>query len=341
MSIYLYSMEYDMESVFCHDMESIFYQLALEEEYKQHQLMLCLPDEICIHVFSYCDLQEIEEEQLFAAFMKQCTMFKTICVRFSKILTHTVIGDLYKGYSLASKNKALQKITRTILQSNYETKIPGVLILLRSGASADVGMYTKYRDAIEIKYSNFSLLHKALMYKALIQKNDPLLKLLLDYGANPNQLHPDKQPLFFLSPTIDIINLFFKKGADLNAKDKHGNNVLWHVQQLPLELVQFYIDHKVDTRYINPSNKTCILHALAPSVKYINNSNDLFKKGVLLIKTIPDMVNTLDAEGRTPIDLMEKKLEMEFYNNNPRYPFKRLIDFYRISGGKNAQELST
>lgn len=322
-----------------HGMQSPHLQLALlAQEYNQNQLISYLPDEICIHIFSYCDIQEIKEEQTFTMFMKQCVALKLSCKRFNTLLTTMIIGELYKRYSIGSKNKALEEITGTISPISYKAKRPGVLILLYSGADANVGMHMKYSKTIEVQYSNFSLLHKALL-----KKDTELIKLLLECNADPNQINPNKGPLFFNAPTVYIADLFFKKGAELNAKDKQGNNVLWYVHRLPLELIQFYIEHKVDTRYINSSDKTCILHALAsPSVRYINNSNDFFKKGVLLIKTIPDMVNTLDERDRTPTDLMEKKIEMEFYNNNPCYkqPFRRLIAFCRAYGGKTGQELT-
>ncbi|HJZ23205.1 MAG TPA: hypothetical protein VJ201_02010 [Candidatus Babeliales bacterium] len=318
-------------SIYAHGMDLACQQVIFNTEQ--------IPNEMWIHIFSYCCTERVEEESLFNTFFDHCIVFKDICKRFNTMLTLKVIGELCKGHTVEDKNKMLQWIVRTASSVNYYIKRPTILALLYSGASANIGNHTKYSRHVEIDYSDFSLLHKVLI------KNDiAMLKLLLlDLNADPNQLHPNSCPLFFLASTIDIADLFFKKGANFNAKDKNGNTVLWSVHKISLELIQFYIDHNVDTRYINPLDSTCILHILAnPSFKYIQDSNNFYKKGVLLIKAIPDMVNTLDKAGKTSIDLMEEKTKREFYNNSTYYakPLKQLIAVYRSYEGKTAQELT-
>ncbi len=308
------------------------------EFYNKNQLIMSLPKEILLHIFSYCCTQNIKEECLFNTFFEHCVFLKKVCKCFKTMLTIQVIGELCQGHTIENKNKVLQKITHAIGATNYHIKRPIILALLYSGASADVGKHMKYSAHIETPYQYFSLLHKAL-----IKKDTDLIRLLLKHNADPNQLHPNIGPLFFFAPNIVIADLFLKNGTDFNAKDRKGNNVLWYVHTLSFELINFYIKHNVDTRYINPLDGTCILHILAnPSFKYIQDSNNFYKKGVLLIKAIPDMVNTLDKKGKTSIDLMEEKAKREFYKHSTYYgkPFKKLIALYRSFGGKTAQELA-
>lgn len=314
-------------------------QLASQaEEHSNNQFIMSLPDEMLMHVFSYCGINDVKKEQIFTELVGQCIALKNLCKRFSSILTIKVIGQLHKRYAIESKNRALESITKNISSTNYQANRVGVLTLLYSGANPNTGAHMNYSRHIQTRYSDFSLLHKVL-----IERDVDLLSLLLYFNANPNQIHPNKGPLFFFAPTVNIVDLFVNKGADLNSKDKNGNNVLWYVHRLSRELIEFYIEHKVDMRYINPSDNTSLLHALAnPSVKYINNSNGFFEKGVLLVEKIPDMLNVIDKSGKTPIDLMQEKIKREFYNNSMYYakPFKQLITLYIGYGGKTAQELT-
>lgn len=311
------------------------------ELHNQNELIIDLPNELWVYIFSYCHAEIAEEKQLLHTFFKHCSVLKQVCQHFNSLLANEiVVAELCKRHTTENKNKVLQQITRMITRTNYSECRPFVLSLLYSGANANICNHIKYNTHhVDISYLDFSLLHKAL-----IQNDYELcIRLLLDFNADPNQLHPNKYPLFFQVKTTVLADFFFKKGADFNARDKEGNNVLCYLHQLSPELIQFYIDCGVDIRYINPIDNSCILHVFAnPSFKYIYNSNDFYKKGVLLIKNIPDMVNTLNKKGKTPIDLMEEKSKREFYKKSTFYgkPFRELIALYRAHEGKTAQELA-
>lgn len=327
-------------TTYTQSMVSPYQQSTIDAQLHNHnQLIMDLPNEIWVHIFSYCRAEVIEGKQLLHTFFKHCAIFKNICKCFNDMITINVIAELCKGHTPENKDKVLQQITRELTRANYCMNRPVVLALLYAGASPNIGNYTKYNVHLnDVTYANFSLLHKVLIQN----DNDLCIKLISDFNADPNQLHPNKCPLFFLVNNTVLADLFFKKGVDINAKDKDGNNVFWYLHQLSLELIQFYINHGVDTRYINPVDGGCILHVLAnPTFKNIYNSNDFYKKGVLLIKTIPDMINMLNKKGKTPIDLMEEKIKREFYKHSTFYAkqFKELIATYRDCNGKTGQEL--
>lgn len=80
----------------------------------------------------------------------------------------------------------------------------------------------------------------SLLMTAVSLEIIPSVKILLDYGADPNiqdiygktvlHLLPEKQPIEYSSieNKITIANLLFSKQADLNIIDKDGGQPLWY-----------------------------------------------------------------------------------------------------------------
>src|SRR5207248_3346653 len=94
---------------------------------------------------------------------------------------------------------------------------------------------------------------------------------------------------------------------DVHATSQsHGYNILWEVIQAgyPLELMQFYLDHQVNAKLLNPRDKSCLFH----EVMWNNNNDDCMKKAQLLFTTIPDMINHQDIQEKTPLDVIQKRI---------------------------------
>ncbi len=139
-------------------------------------------------------------------------------------------------------------------------------------------------------------------------------------------------------------------------------NILWELvnDQHSSELMEFYCAHKVDVKKLRPSDHSCLLHRIAlfnfscspssikgprPSDDFVWSHADLsdnfLRKVTLLLDVIPGMINELNCNNETPLDIAQKSLK-----NAQMYDIKavivlidQLILLFRKQGALTAREL--
>lgn len=313
--------------------------------------LMCVPDDVLLHIFSYCPIHyyienpEIEtsldtdkEKQALIQSMYFFLQTRETCKRFHTFLTLKTIGNFCKStYSQSDKDywfKHLEKKTKRY--------IPLGTILIH----ADTNLNTN-PDFID--YS-------------VCTKNTELIEIFLK--------HPDLDtPFFFYANTIEQAQSFIDKGINIHKTDKKGLNVLWHIINhidIPAELVELYLQHNVnaatlypettidhfDELEIDPMGESCLLHMCAKEYYfefYENSTINTTKKTLLLLNSIPHMINQLNKAEQTPLDVayksLEKQLEqqLKYENKNRLEPsikfYTDLAKLFRKHGGLTAQEL--
>jgi hypothetical protein len=119
--------------------------------------------------------------------------------------------------------------------------------LLKHGANPNLKIYNSLISPIIIAAS----------------KNQNLLKLLVDYGANPNTTNPDQyivnsSPLFAAANTsLENVKILIKAGADIEFKDKSKRTALffavWHHKA---DIVRYLlIEKNAEFNYVFSTNK--------------------------------------------------------------------------------------
>jgi len=307
-------------------------QLALQaEEYNDHACLLTsLTNETLIDIFSHCLANDIDQVQSLEKSIKNFMKISMACKNFNSLLTFEIIGHFCKNYTQDNKDNTLHKLTNNLRMDIIKTIRLPTLILICSDVNANI-----IND-----YDN------SLLQSAVWQNDAQLVATLFKHHATPDAKWCG-EPIFFQAATIELAQMFIDKGADVQAKDDESKtNVLWTVvnNAYPSNFMALYLAHHVDAKKLSIYNDSCLLHALAAKPNYIyykiNNIDDFLRKGKLLLDAIPDMVNTLNRKGRTPIDVAQKSFERsERIGSQDAQVFKQLIALFREYGGKTAQEL--
>lgn len=177
----------------------------------------------------------------------------------------------------------------------------------------------------------------SLLHKALILNHDGLVKALFKYDANYNETDClRKYPIFFDAQTVEIVQLFIDKQVDVGQKDLDDCNVLWHLidSKFSAELMRFYLQHNVNANHICKWDGSCVLHSFAEN-KVITDVDQFLKKVRLLLKKSPDMVNTVNNNGETPIASAERTIKTwgEKYPACVE-PLQKLIELFKNYGQK-------
>ena len=139
-----------------------------------------------------------------------------------------------------------------------------------------------------------------LMLAAEHEFGDPLVKLLLDRGAQVNVSDPKgNTALMFAADAYlpAIVRLLLDKGADVNARDKDGNTVLiraagsrrsWHEEKTPL--FEMLLAAGADAK---PANSRGVTALMLTAQEGNSGLLDLLKRNV--------EVDARDAEGNTAL----------------------------------------
>ncbi len=298
-----------------------------EEHNENNCLLISLPPEKLIEIFSHCSVGGNNQIQSLEANIKRFMKLNTTCKHFNKLLTFKEIGAFCKNYDLKTKNETLKKLMRTINDPNYKTKRLPALALICANADANTR-------------TDATLLNSAVIYK-----DTQAVAILFEHHADPNIKDCVGDPLFFRAKTIEIVRLLIAQGINIHAPGKMTStpNVLWKAigTSHPSEIMALYLEKAVDVITLHPLNKSCLLHKLANEDHYLKDIDDFLKKGVLLLKAMPkEMVNTLDKRGKTPLDAALASLEKakELTHGTPK-AFEQLIALFKAHGGRTAQEL--
>lgn len=151
-----------------------------------------------------------------------------------------------------------------------------------------IDLIDKLQPKINNSFRNSCLIHHVAEWGHALSEDDLYirLKILIDKGANIKKnagitgMPALQQYLLYNSEYSDkIINLFLNNGADINAKDRDGNNVLLH------GLINLYYNN-VDN-LLGDNFKTLINYGL--NIRDVNNNN----------QSLIDAVNSKIEEVRT------------------------------------------
>jgi ankyrin repeat protein len=197
--------------------------------------------------------------------------------------------------------------------------IPPFIQLLKSGA--DPNVLVKYSNADSGKMPLLSLI--ALDYFDL-----NLLKLLLEYGADPKiSTEYGFTPLFCAS-NKQKIEILLKYGADIHAKLKNGTNVLMsNVLYGKNDLLNILINSGIDINAVNDEGDTALMIALrcgnsAGARKLLEHNADINIKNnkgetVFSIKSekyrSKDIIKILEEDGYKLMKQYASDLHPEFY----------------------------
>ncbi len=166
----------------------------------------------------------------------------------------------------------------------------------------------------EIDSIKSSIDNESALYHAVSRSNKKLINLLLQSGADPNQLSNDGNPLLLVainSNQSEIVDILCEHGANVNIKDKQGNPIVFTaIKNTQLEIVTTLCKHGVDVNSTdidsNPlllvainSNQSEIVDILCEHGANVNINND--KGNPILLTAIEnndfDIVNTLCKYG--------------------------------------------
>lgn len=231
----------------------------------------------------------------------------------------------WSNLELAKKNEMLEGIIdyMTVLPYARYRTVP--LVLIYSGADADA----KPKSL------------RTCLAKAVGEGNESAIAMLLKHGANPYQTDDQYgKPICFCASTVAIAELFLKKidKDELLSKSSCTGDLLG--SRYSLEMMTFWFDYGVNPRKIySGSDNDCLFHCFVRSLNWYGNTGEnIVAKGELLLKRIPDMLNTINGRGETPLDMAIRE---DSYNScYIRGAHKCLIALFREHGGKTAKELA-
>ncbi len=218
------------------------------------------------------------------------------------------------------------------MNQNNPTNLEIVKLLLDARINPNITKKREFRDMLSYDYLTSPLI-------IAIQKDEvELVKLLLKYGADSNQLIDGKTPLMYAVDSygkeqqINIINILLKSGADINKQDSKGRNALFHVREkndtdftITELLLQNGIDVNAKDRYGN-----------SPFMNKLKLWND---RNIQVIKKMIEMganINSVNNDGDTVLDLVTNS-----YQTTPpawQSAKKEMMDILIAKGAKPAKK---
>lgn len=140
---------------------------------------------------------------------------------------------------------------RRLLQAAEDSEYEAALVALQHGASPNA------RGFFEMS---------PLLW-AVSKHNLPLVKLLLDYGADPNQpkkdgVTPICSATEYPPPDVNdlsIANLLVERGADVNRRnDTHDTPLIWVGFYGHVPIAKFLLEHGADVNAVDQFGQTAL-----------------------------------------------------------------------------------
>jgi ankyrin repeat protein len=284
--------------------------------------LIILNKDVFNQVIAYCHVDTdnpLESfEKTIATFMK----LSSTCTYFKKLLSPAVIGVLCQSYPCTLKIEAFNKLLEPFYNPNQEMRLLPALIVLHTDTTRCIETYNLDNLLIEaVKFNNLSL-----------------AGVLFEHHANPNVTY-DGVPLLFRITSLAMAQMFIKNNVNVHMCNKWPEtNILWELLQnkYPAELLELYLNLRVDATQRHPNDDSCLLHRIAQPHALNNN---FFKKTALLLKTISELINTRDQDGQTPLDIAQKSLKKAEHHNGMSHALTHLIIELQRYNAKTAQEL--
>jgi hypothetical protein len=278
-------------------------------------------------------LSNITHESLVAR-IKMYMRLSVTCSHFNTLLTPDIIGTLCKQYTEQDK---LETFKNLIIQQYTTQELSNSdplyhLIHRREIIEINKDLYNYPHikiPALILARADTHLAKTWLLQAAAHKKNKELIKAVFE-NENPNDIvrHAGyRYPAFFRAETPEIAQTFAECGVDLTRNDTNGYNVLWYLgiySFRSLNLMEFYIEHKVNVHAVCPESGNCLLHHF---IKHRNNLDKI----EFLIKLMPEMINAHNKSGQTPLDFI-------VVNNSYLELNEPYIVLLRKHGGLTAKE---
>lgn len=308
-------------------MQTMEHDCAQLVKYKQCQTskLFLLPDELLIHIFTYCSIQDKKAVYALKKSIQNFMQLSTLCKKFNQLLKPELAGQLCQQYPSWIKDHILQDLIYAEFWNPPRRLHKPISILTLAGAYIN----------------DYYLLQMAALW------NDAqLAEKLFHRGADPN-IEPIvniEPPVFFYVKTKKLAKMFIENNANIHATEYYTCiNVLWYTtkNKYPYELMQFYLQKGVNPYNLHAREDSCLLHELAQirSSDKMNVDNFL-NKAKLLLNAIPNLINTLSKDKLTPLDVAKKTLkQMQKYSDNHN-ALKKLIIMYKQHGGLTAFKLT-
>jgi hypothetical protein len=255
--------------------------------------------------------------------VKSFMQLSATCTLCNWLFTSAMIGNLCKNYDQKIKNQVFGGLVKKTLTLHYD-RLP-ISILVCAGADVKAG------------YDSTLLLSKAVLCNDV-----KLVKTLLNHGTNPDSINdidfpaiPNKEPIFFQAKTEEMARAFIEGKVNVHMNSSWKVNVLWKVigHEYPSELLELYLVRGADPKKLR-SDDTCLWHRIA--WLGLNGDDNFLKKVSILLDVIPDMVNALDRDDDTPLDVAQRNVRRKEYD---RLANEQCIALLRKNGALTVHEL--
>ena len=285
-------------------------------QYNSNNTFLKLPNEIFQRILTL----SINTTKPLKDIIKPTLLLSTTCKKFNTEQFLITMGKACKDYSLEEKNKAMEMLLKSMNSTNYHNRRHVALLLTYAGAENNA-----YRES--------------LLENATLRSDEQMIIALFENGANPNQKNFNNNSICFAIEKLPIAQIFVKYGANLNTSGDYINpNILFAClcYNYSSEFIEFYLNNKVDVTKKDSRNNN-LLHQLAYKTVYLPNI-DYIKIGTLFIKTAPELLNALNDDKKTPLDVVKQKLKTykQTHSYNIQLALAKLFEEY---GGKTAEQL--
>ena len=281
--------------------------------HNRNNTLLKLPDDILQFILAL----SIDTTKPLKDIIKPALLLSTTCKRFNV----EQLGKACKNYSFEEKNKTMEMLLKSMNDFNYHNKRQAALLLTYAGAKNDAYKYSP------------------LLTKAAQRSDEQMIIALFENNTSPNQKYFNKSACFDIN-NVNIAQIFVKYGASLNTQDYWlFPNILFASLSYNYspELIEFYINNKVDVTKKGPKNNN-LLHKLAINNYDAYTIDNCIKIGILFIKTAPELLNELNDDGNTPLDIAKQELKLK-KNTAHQQRQQALITLFEEYGDKTAKQL--
>jgi hypothetical protein len=315
-----------------------------------------LPDELLPAIFHWCrqDLSfrprfsRSKSLRTFDRSIKKCIstfmQLRLVCKKFEMALTSQKIGYLCKNYISESEKLYLDHVLKNVIKKffsdanrQYYALRVSLLLLLRMGASPN-------QESMQY-----------VLQEAIAADDEEVTRVLLNYPKSELSYTAIlyNTNFFYYVKTIKIAQILIDHRFSIQRGIEEG---LLHriIIDRSYELIEFYINERnvdisVDAYKANES----LLHLLVSHYWDV----DFFKKVALLLSKQPDMINSFDKRGQTPLDCIQKSLiklrsslkkEKQYFSKNKQVDkqtaknyekAQEVEQFLKTQGGLTAQKL--
>jgi hypothetical protein len=305
--------------------------------YNHNNQLLQMPNEILTYIFLHCHTDADNQVNSLKKNIKFFMELNNTCTFFNEFLTFDTIGKLCKHYTALDKTETLKQLMKGMTGFNYKNKRLPALILVCAGADTATDIHHEFWwDQKVILKSDF------LLQKAVFRNDIHMITTLFEHHAPVDVTLRALGPLFFQIKTAEIAQIFINQRVHAHIANSSLKAKIF--QQIveddhPSELLAVYFEHNPDAIKLNFGKKSCLLHVFArPSTLSIHTIEKFLKKGALIVNAMPDMINAVNENEHTPLDIAKQSL-LDAEDHGTPEAFEKLIVLLRNSGAKTAQEL--